>query len=212
MLLARAARQMASPHGRACIVRSFGSWLSDEAIAKKTKMRKIAELAKVTRTNAASIRKEPGLGNRTHAPTHSPRSSPALIDTHPRARAPNPQERLGFSADDLHQYGQYKAKLDVQKVMALQQQEDRGKLILVTAMSPTKAGEGKTTTCVGLADGLAHIGKSVMVTLREPSLGPVFGVKGGAAGGGYAQIVPMDDINLHFTGDMHAISALERWW
>eukprot|EP00750_Incisomonas_marina_P024198 INCI5094.12.p1 GENE.INCI5094.12~~INCI5094.12.p1 ORF type:complete len:530 (+),score=100.12 INCI5094.12:217-1806(+) len=116
-------------------------------------------------------------------------------------------ERLGMCHDDLFMYGPYKAKIKVDKVMQLQKQEDRGKLILVTAMSPTKAGEGKTCTSVGLADGLAHIGKNTMVALREPSLGPVFGVKGGAAGGGFAQIVPMDDINLHFTGDLHAIGT-----
>lgn len=114
-------------------------------------------------------------------------------------------ERLGMHHDDLFAYGPYKAKIKVEKVMQLQKQENRGKLILVTAMSPTKAGEGKTCTSVGLADGLAHIGENTMVALREPSLGPVFGVKGGAAGGGFAQIVPMDDINLHFTGDLHAI-------
>ena len=98
-------------------------------------------------------------------------------------------------------YGWYKAKIDP----ALLNETDRkpGKLILVTAMTPTPAGEGKTTTTIGLADGLARIGKDVTVALREPSLGPVFGIKGGAAGGGYAQVVPMEDINLHFTGDTH---------
>ncbi len=105
----------------------------------------------------------------------------------------------------LEQYGRYKAKIDP----ALLKESDRenGKLILVTAITPTPAGEGKTTTTIGLADGLRRIGKDVTVALREPSLGPVFGVKGGAAGGGYAQVVPMEDINLHFTGDFHAIGA-----
>ena len=105
----------------------------------------------------------------------------------------------------LEQYGRYKAKVDP----ALLRETDRedGKLVLVTAITPTPAGEGKTTTTIGLADGLARIGKDVTVALREPSLGPVFGVKGGAAGGGYAQVVPMEDINLHFTGDFHAIGA-----
>ena len=105
----------------------------------------------------------------------------------------------------LEQYGRYKAKVDP----ALLRETDRpdGKLILVTAITPTPAGEGKTTTTIGLADGLSRIGKDVTVALREPSLGPVFGVKGGAAGGGYAQVVPMEDINLHFTGDFHAIGA-----
>ena len=105
----------------------------------------------------------------------------------------------------VEQYGRYKAKVDY----ALLNESDRkdGKLILVTAITPTPAGEGKTTTTIGLADGLSRIGKRTMVALREPSLGPVFGVKGGAAGGGYAQVVPMEDINLHFTGDFHAIGA-----
>ena len=105
----------------------------------------------------------------------------------------------------LEQYGKYKAKIDP----ALIKESDRkdGKLILVTAITPTAAGEGKTTTTIGLADGLSRIGKDVTVALREPSLGPVFGIKGGAAGGGYAQVVPMEDINLHFTGDFHAIGA-----
>ena len=103
------------------------------------------------------------------------------------------------------QYGKYKAKIDY-KLLKDSDRKD-GKLILVTAMNPTPAGEGKTTTTIGLADGLQKLGKKVMVALREPSLGPVFGVKGGAAGGGYAQVVPMEDINLHFTGDFHAIGA-----
>ena len=106
----------------------------------------------------------------------------------------------------LEQYGNYKAKIDYNLLTDLKDKPD-GKLILVTAISPTPAGEGKTTTTVGVADGLRKINKSVVVALREPSLGPVFGVKGGAAGGGYAQVVPMEDINLHFTGDFHAIGA-----
>lgn len=114
-------------------------------------------------------------------------------------------ESVGLTQDDLELYGKYKAKISMETVKKLRNKKD-GKLILVTAISPTPAGEGKTTTSVGLADGLAKIGKKVMVCLREPSLGPSFGVKGGAAGGGYAQVVPMDDINLHFTGDLHAIT------
>ena len=112
----------------------------------------------------------------------------------------------GVGEEYLEQYGNYKAKVDFK---LLKDNADRpdGKLILVTAITPTPAGEGKTTTSVGLADGLRKIGKNVVVALREPSLGPVFGVKGGAAGGGYAQVVPMEDINLHFTGDFHAIGA-----
>ena len=110
----------------------------------------------------------------------------------------------GLSEDEIEQYGKYKAKI-APSVMARDRAD--GKLILVTAITPTPAGEGKTTTTIGLADGMKRIGKSVVVALREPSLGPVFGVKGGAAGGGYAQVVPMEEINLHFTGDMHAIGA-----
>ncbi|MEA4814879.1 MAG: formate--tetrahydrofolate ligase, partial [Oscillospiraceae bacterium] len=112
--------------------------------------------------------------------------------------------RSGIDENLLEYYGKYKAKLDI---TALRGKSQRGKLILVTAINPTPAGEGKTTTSVGLADGLQKIGKNVMLALREPSLGPVFGVKGGAAGGGYAQVVPMEDINLHFTGDFNAIVA-----
>ena len=112
----------------------------------------------------------------------------------------------GIDEKYLEQYGNYKAKVDYNMLTEKADTPD-GKLILVTAISPTPAGEGKTTTTVGLADGLKKIGKNVVVALREPSLGPVFGVKGGAAGGGYAQVVPMEDINLHFTGDMHAIGA-----
>ncbi len=111
----------------------------------------------------------------------------------------------GIAEDYVEQYGKYKAKIDY-KLLKDSKSED-GKLILVTAITPTPAGEGKTTTTVGLADGLKKMGKKVTVALREPSLGPVFGVKGGAAGGGYAQVVPMEDINLHFTGDFHAIGA-----
>ena len=111
----------------------------------------------------------------------------------------------GIDNKYLEQYGNYKAKIDLS--ILKETKRENGKLILVTAITPTPAGEGKTTTTVGLADGLKRIGKNVMVALREPSLGPVFGVKGGAAGGGYAQVIPMEDINLHFTGDFHAIGA-----
>jgi formate--tetrahydrofolate ligase len=115
-------------------------------------------------------------------------------------------EAVGIRKKDLELYGNYKAKVNFNLLEELKGKED-GKLVLVTAINPTPAGEGKTTTSVGLADALNKIGKKVMVALREPSLGPVFGIKGGAAGGGYAQVVPMEDINLHFTGDMHAIGA-----
>ena len=111
---------------------------------------------------------------------------------------------LGIDADAIEQYGKHKAKLPLS---LLDENHENGKLILVTAITPTPAGEGKTTTTIGLADGLRKIGKKSVVALREPSLGPVFGMKGGAAGGGYAQVVPMEDINLHFTGDFHAVGA-----
>ena len=114
--------------------------------------------------------------------------------------------KVGIPADALLQYGPSKAKLSFDFIKSLQERED-GKLILVTAINPTPAGEGKTTTTVGLGDGLNRIGKKAIMALREPSLGPCFGVKGGAAGGGYAQVVPMEDINLHFTGDFHAIGV-----
>ncbi len=113
--------------------------------------------------------------------------------------------KAGIDENYLEQYGKYKAKIDYN--LLKESNNPDGKLILVTAINPTPAGEGKTTTTIGLADGLQKLGKNVMVALREPSLGPVFGVKGGAAGGGYAQVVPMTDINLHFTGDFHAIGA-----
>jgi len=114
--------------------------------------------------------------------------------------------KLGISEDDLEHYGKYKAKVSFELWDKIKGNAD-GKLILVTAITPTPAGEGKTTTSVGLAQGLAKLGKKVSLALREPSLGPVFGVKGGAAGGGYSQVVPMEDINIHFTGDIHAITA-----
>ena len=111
--------------------------------------------------------------------------------------------KLGLKEDDLEEYGKYKAKIDVDSI----KKDKQGKIILVTAISPTKAGEGKSTTTVGLADALNRLKKNVIVALREPSLGPVLGMKGGACGGGYAQVVPMEDINLHFTGDLHAITC-----
>src|SRR6187397_1824019 len=116
------------------------------------------------------------------------------------------KEKLGIAPENLDPYGHYKAKVSMDFINSLKGKKD-GKLILVTAISPTPAGEGKTTTTVGLTDALNHIGKKALVCVREPSLGPCFGMKGGAAGGGYAQVVPMEDINLHFTGDFHAIGA-----
>lgn len=113
---------------------------------------------------------------------------------------------LGIIEDEIENYGKYKAKLSEELVKRLEN-KPYGKLILVTAINPTPAGEGKTTTTIGLGDAMAKIGKKAVIALREPSLGPVFGIKGGAAGGGYAQVMPMEDINLHFTGDMHAITA-----
>ena len=114
--------------------------------------------------------------------------------------------RLGVQPEELEPYGRYKAKLSEEIFSRLSGRPD-GKLVLVTAINPTPAGEGKTTTTVGLGQAMEKIGKKAIIALREPSLGPVFGIKGGAAGGGYAQVVPMEDINLHFTGDMHAITA-----
>ena len=115
-------------------------------------------------------------------------------------------ERLGIGGDDLEHYGKDKAKISLDLYRRLEG-KSTGKLVLVTAISPTTAGEGKTTTTVGLVDGLNRIGKRAIGCIREPSLGPCFGMKGGAAGGGYAQVIPMEDINLHFTGDFHAITS-----
>ena len=129
------------------------------------------------------------------------------------AREANPKRieeiatNIGISDEYLEHYGKYKGKVNLSINDEKLKEQDNGKLILVTAISPTPAGEGKTTTSVGLVDGLCHIGKKAMICLREPSLGPCFGMKGGAAGGGYAQVIPMTDINLHFTGDFHAIGA-----
>src|SRR5262245_38607698 len=124
----------------------------------------------------------------------------------PRRIADVAKDKLGIAAENLEPYGHYKAKVSLDYIKSLKGKKD-GKLILVTAISPTPAGEGKTTTTVGLTDALNFIGKKAMMCLREPSLGPCFGVKGGAAGGGYAQVIPMEDINLHFTGDFHAITS-----
>ena len=115
-------------------------------------------------------------------------------------------QKVGLCEDDLELYGKYKAKISLETMTRLENEKD-GKLILVTAINPTPAGEGKTTTMIGLSQGLNKLGKNAIVAMREPSLGPCFGVKGGAAGGGYAQVVPMEDINLHFTGDIHAITT-----
>ena len=115
-------------------------------------------------------------------------------------------EKIGLSDDDLEHYGKYKAKISWDAIKRSENNKD-GKLILVTAISPTPAGEGKSTVSIGLAQAFNRIGKKSVVALREPSLGPVFGVKGGATGGGYSQVIPMEDINLHFTGDIHAIST-----
>ncbi|MDP6927532.1 MAG: formate--tetrahydrofolate ligase, partial [Rhodospirillales bacterium] len=114
--------------------------------------------------------------------------------------------QLDVPADAILTYGRDKAKIDLDFLAGLSDQKN-GKLVLVTCISPTSAGEGKTTTTVGLGDALSRIGKKTSICLREPSLGPCFGMKGGAAGGGYAQVIPMEDINLHFTGDFHAITA-----
>src|ERR1700751_345332 len=124
----------------------------------------------------------------------------------PRRIADLAKEKLGIAPENLEPYGHYKAKVSMDYIKSLQNRPN-GKLILVSAITPTPAGEGKTTTTVGLNDSLNPIGKKAMLCLREPSLGPSFGMKGGAAGGGYAQVVPIEDINLHFTGDFHAITS-----
>ena len=114
--------------------------------------------------------------------------------------------RIGMAPEDLELYGKYKAKISDEYMERIQNNPD-GRLILVTAINPTPAGEGKTTTSVGLGQAFGRLGKKAVIALREPSLGPCFGIKGGAAGGGYAQVVPMEDLNLHFTGDFHAITS-----
>src|ERR1700709_2082136 len=124
----------------------------------------------------------------------------------PKRIADVAKDKLGIALENLEPYGHYKAKVSMDFIKSLKSRPN-GKLILVSAITPTPAGEGKTTTTVGLTDALNHIGKKAMLCLREPSLGPSFGMKGGAAGGGYAQVVPMEDINLHFTGDFHAITS-----
>ena len=116
------------------------------------------------------------------------------------------QERLGIGEEHLDPYGRYKAKLSLEYIESIKDRPN-GKLVLITAISPTPAGEGKTTTTVGLGDALNRLGHKAMICLREPALGPCFGVKGGAAGGGYSQVMPMEDINLHFTGDFHAVGV-----
>ena len=115
-------------------------------------------------------------------------------------------QELGIEEEELEPYGRYKAKVNDKLFQRVKDRKD-GRLVLVTAINPTPAGEGKTTVTTGLGQAMAKIGKKAVIALREPSLGPVFGVKGGAAGGGYSQVLPMEDINLHFTGDMHAITA-----
>lgn len=122
----------------------------------------------------------------------------------------NIADKIGIPDQYVENYGKYKAKVDYRYLQNELKNNEDAKLILVTAINPTPAGEGKTTTTIGLGDSLAKLGRKTIIALREPSLGPVFGVKGGAAGGGYAQVVPMEDINLHFTGDFHAIGAANK--
>src|SRR5947199_405888 len=137
----------------------------------------------------------------------SPKSDIEISQTATKRRIVDiAKEKLGIAPEHLDPYGHYKAKISGDYIKSLKDKKN-GKLILVTAISPTPAGEGKTTTTVGLTDALNHLGKKAMLCLREPSLGPCFGVKGGAAGGGYAQVIPMEDINLHFTADFHAITS-----
>jgi formate--tetrahydrofolate ligase len=137
----------------------------------------------------------------------SPKSDIEISQSAPKRRIVDlAKDKLGIAAENLEPYGHYKAKVSMDYIKSLKDKPN-GRLILVTAITPTPAGEGKTTTTVGLTDALNHIGKKAMLCLREPSLGPSFGMKGGAAGGGYAQVIPMEDINLHFTGDFHAITS-----
>jgi formate--tetrahydrofolate ligase len=137
----------------------------------------------------------------------SPKSDIEISQSAPKRRIIDlAKDKLGIAAENLEPYGHYKAKVSMDYIKSLKDKPN-GRLILVTAITPTPAGEGKTTTTVGLTDALNHIGKKAMLCLREPSLGPSFGMKGGAAGGGYAQVIPMEDINLHFTGDFHAITS-----
>ena len=174
-----------------------------------------AEWARVPASRRAtrSIRPAPKPAARQHPTKPAPRNrtNDSQIRHRDRPRGQDEADRggrrkVGIPADALLHYGPTKAKISFDFIEALSAKPD-GKLILVTAINPTPAGEGKTTTTVGLGDGLNRIGKRAMSCLREPSLGPCFGVKGGAAGGGYAQVVPMEDINLHFTGDFHAITS-----
>ena len=116
-------------------------------------------------------------------------------------------KKIGLNEDDIELYGKYKAKISFDAIKKINETDKQGKLILMTAISPTPMGEGKTTQTIGLGQALNKLGKKVVIALREPSLGPCFGVKGGATGGGYSQVVPMEDINLHFTGDIHAITV-----
>src|SRR5947208_10701194 len=156
-----------------------------------------------TATAAKSAAKAPMIASQHQSPKSEIGNSQAAKK---RPIAEVARERLGIAAENLEPYGHYKAKVSMDFIKSLQDRPN-GKLILVSAITPTPAGEGKTTTTVGLTDALNHLGKKAMLCLREPSLGPCFGVKGGAAGGGYAQVVPMEDINLHFTGDIHAITT-----
>ena len=119
-------------------------------------------------------------------------------------------QKLGLKEKDLEPYGPYVAKLSFDALKKIGKKKKQGKLILVTAITPTKAGEGKTTTTIGLGQALQKIGKKSMICLRQPSMGPIFGIKGGATGGGYSQVLPMEDINLHFTGDIHAVTAADN--
>src|SRR5690606_36238149 len=148
---------------------------------------------------------------RAPVPDHFPGSAPHMLSDIEIAQAAELQpirsvaEELGLSSDEIIPYGHHKAKVPLEVVA--RRDSEPGRLVLVTGISPTPAGEGKSTLSVGLADALRRRGQKVVIALREPSLGPVFGVKGGATGGGYAQVVPMQDINLHFTGDFHAITS-----
>ncbi len=133
-----------------------------------------------------------------------------IAATYPLSPIINIANKLGIEEHEIESYGKFKAKVSLSAIQRLEKNQ-QGKLILVTGITPTPAGEGKTTTSVGLAQALQHCGQKVALALREPSLGPIFGIKGGATGGGHSQVVPMEDINLHFTGDLHAVTMAHNF-
>src|SRR5436305_1175030 len=196
----------------ACARAAKATARSAAAASRRQSMHRSMVLSLIRRSGLISVKARGGRSlpqsrlPRTRIPAHMPSDIEIAQAARLQRISVVAREKLGIAEEHLEPYGHYKAKLSLKYLDTLKDRKN-GKLVLVTAISPTPAGEGKTTTTVGLGDALNHIGKKAMICLREPSLGPVFGMKGGAAGGGYAQVVPMDDINLHFTGDFHAISS-----